>query len=314
MNKDENQKMFRVCGYFNDTDGVPCMPFILELPASKTAIDKIKAEHGVMNFENCTVDHVDSFNWKIDFMEDMLYGCKLSYDDLIKLAYEVEYISNKDDNLIKFRAEYEKAYPESLNELLNITRRFNGKHLSYNNDHNKNDLNNVDFNVLKWMKGFYNTLKPEHMENPLIKYFTQIFWRSDSCCEIGAGPYGFGVVNRSNGLGLVINAEPNMVSDNTLFPDDVENYMINVVGFNQADSSTLSLDEVISYMKNNDTSPVEHQIAAIIVDFTQPQWFSRNDCLRAFDLLLDLDMNYKDTEIKLGETEDQESGMGMNMM
>jgi len=174
----------------------------------------------------------------------------------------------------------------------------------------KENPNMIDFNVLKCMDGFYSTLKPEHMESPLTKYCTQIFYRSDSFCEIASGPYGFGVVNKSGGLGIVLHTEPQMLADNLLLPDSVEGYMINVTGFNKKDNSVLSLDKVKVYMKNNDTSPVEKRIAEIIADFSQPQWFTTEDCQKTFDRFLYLDMNYDENKIK---PEDQESGMGMNM-
>lgn len=143
----------------------------------------------------------------------------------------------------------------------------------------------------------------KQLNNPMLELADRIAEKTDGLCQVGPGPYGFGVSNQHQSkIGIIIGTDPDMVQDSTILPADVEGYEVSVVGFHTDERRIVSPEEIEAAARDS-SDPATQKIALALRELSgEKLWISTKDCSEAFDVMAQREMDKADQWQEQGPT------------
>lgn len=138
--------------------------------------------------------------------------------------------------------------------------------------------------------------------NPILQLAESIKNATNRLCEVGPGPYGFGVHTEGNSeICLVLSFSPDPVTDYVIFSDTIDDYEVKVKGYHRAEGEPVSPEEIAAYAASEQANSATRLVAgAILALGKEPIRVTTEECNEAFDLMAK-DWDYDRKGVTKGE-------------
>ena len=138
--------------------------------------------------------------------------------------------------------------------------------------------------------------------NPILQLAENIRNATNRLCEVGPGPYGFGVHTDENSeiyLGLSFTPDP--VTDNVIFSDKIDDYEVKVDGFHREEREPISMEEIAAYATSEQASDATRLVAGAILALGKEQLHvTTEECNEAFDIMAKYALDNKKCSFDIG--------------
>lgn len=126
--------------------------------------------------------------------------------------------------------------------------------------------------------------------NPLLNLTGHLYQQTDGLCKAGAGPDGIGLSTVGDSkIHLRLSFDPPPVLNNMIFPDEIEQYAVQMAGYWAESGEPVRREELMALLDNAD--PATQNVALALWALAQETLtVSTEECNEAFNALADLQM------------------------
>lgn len=139
--------------------------------------------------------------------------------------------------------------------------------------------------------------------NPLLKLAGSLYEQTGGVCEAVAGPGGIGVcTDQSSKIRIVFSFSPTPILNNVIFPPEIEQYKVELVGYMVENAKQLRRSEIKTLLQDADFA-TQKAAEALWRLAKETYMISTEECNEAFDILAKWEM-YKAYGVVLSDNTD----------